>query len=151
MTFIAWSSALMLGIPTIDAQHQVLVELINTLHHELGQPIPDRAALAEVLEGLVDYTHNHFIEEEVMFQRYSYPQTEAHTAEHSQFTAKAMDWLVRFEDGEDIKLETLDFLKAWLLHHILEEDRAYVPFLQAAIAAHVPEVHTASTPLEAKY
>ncbi|MBP8186575.1 MAG: bacteriohemerythrin [Comamonas sp.] len=140
MSFIPWSSALMLGIPKIDAQHQVLVELINALHDELGKPAPARTTLAEVLEGLVDYTHNHFIEEEVMFQRYGYPQTTAHTAEHSQFTAKAMDWLMRFEDGEDINLEALDFLKDWLLHHILQEDRAYVPFLQEAIAAHAPSL-----------
>lgn len=136
MTFMPWSSALMLGIPTIDAQHQVLVQLVNTLHSELSNPIPERTVIAQVLEGLVDYTHNHFIEEEVMFQRFGYPQTEAHTAEHAQFTAQAMDWLMRFEDGQDVDMEALHFLKQWLVHHILEEDRAYVPFLQAAMAAH---------------
>ena len=135
MTFMPWSSALMLGIPSIDAQHQTLVQLINTLYDELSNPIPERTVIAEVLEGLVDYTHNHFIEEEVMFQRYGYPQTAEHTAEHGQFTSKAMDWLMRFEDGEDVDIEAMDFLKAWLLHHILEEDLAYVPFLKAAMAA----------------
>lgn len=135
MTFMPWSSALMLGIPRIDEQHRTLVDLINTLHNELSNPIPERAVVGEVLEGLVDYTHNHFIEEEVMFQRYGYPQTTEHTAEHSQFTAKAMDWLMRFEDGEEVDIEAMNFLKEWLLHHILEEDRAYVPFLAAAIAA----------------
>lgn len=134
MTFMPWSNALMLGIPTMDAQHQVLVELINTLHAELSNLVPQRTVIAEVLEGLVDYTHNHFIEEEVMFQRYGYPQTEAHTAEHGQFTAQAMDWLRRFEDGHDVDMEALAFLKNWLVHHILKEDRAYVPFLKAAIA-----------------
>lgn len=135
MTFMPWSSALMLGIPTIDAQHHVLVQLVNTLHSELSNPIPERTVIAQVLEGLVDYTHNHFIEEEVMFQRFGYPQTEAHTAEHAQFTAQVMDWLMRFEDGEDVDMEALHLLKQWLVHHILEEDRAYVPFLQAAMAA----------------
>jgi len=135
MTFMPWSSALMLGIPTIDEQHRCLVALINTLHDEASNPIPDRAVIGEVLEGLVDYTHNHFIEEEVMFQRYGYPQTTAHTEEHGQFTAKAMDWLLRFEEGEEVDIEAMEFLKEWLLHHILEEDRAYVPFLNAAIAA----------------
>lgn len=135
MTFMPWSSALMLGIPRVDEQHRVLVDLINTLYDELSNPIPERAVVGEVLEGLVDYTHNHFIEEEVMFQRYGYPQTPEHTAEHGQFTAKAMDWLVRFEDGEEVDMQAMEFLKSWLLHHILEEDRAYVPFLKAAIQA----------------
>ena len=135
MTFMPWSSALMLGIPKIDEQHRTLVDLINTLHDELSNPIPERTVVAEVLEGLVDYTHNHFIEEEVMFQRYGYPQTTEHTAEHNEFTAKATDWLMRFEAGEEVDMEAMVFLKNWLLHHILEEDRGYVPFLQASIAA----------------
>ena len=146
MTFMPWSSALMLGIPSIDAQHQTLVQLINTLYDELSNPIPERGIIGEVLEGLVDYTHNHFIEEEVMFQRYGYAQTAAHTAEHAQFTSKAMDWLLRFEDGEEVDLEAMDFLKDWLLHHILEEDRAYVPFLKAAIAQAPAPIVAASTP-----
>ena len=45
-----------------------------------------------------------------------------------------MHWLLRFEAGEEVDLEAMAFLKHWLLHHILQEDRAYVPFLQAAIA-----------------
>ncbi len=46
-----------------------------------------------------------------------------------------MDWLLRFERGEDVDVEAMNFLKDWLQHHILQEDRAYVPFLQAAMAA----------------
>lgn len=130
MTFMPWSSDLMLGIPSIDEQHQCLVDLINALYAELAQAAPDRLVIAEVLEGLVDYTHNHFIVEEVLFQQHGYPQTAAHMQEHAQFTAKAMDWLMRFEDGEDVNLEAMEFLKAWLIHHICEEDRAYVPFFQ---------------------
>lgn len=42
---------------------------------------------------------------------------------------------MRFEDGEEVDMQAMEFLKSWLLHHILEEDRAYVPFLKAAIQA----------------
>lgn len=134
MTFMPWSSDLMLGIPHVDAQHQQLVTLINSLHDELDNPIPDRAVVGEVLKGLIAYTHKHFTEEEATFQRYGYPQAKAHAAEHGQFTTQVMNWLQRFEAGEEVDLEAMAFLKHWLLHHILQEDRAYVPFLQAAIA-----------------
>ena len=110
MTFMPWSSDLMLGIATIDEQHHCLVDLINVLHEEMSQPVPHRAVIAEVLEGLVDYTHNHFIEEEVMFQQHGYPAAKEHIQEHAQFTAKAMDWLMRFEEGEDVNIEAMDFL-----------------------------------------
>ena len=139
MPFIPWTEDLALGIPAIDAQHQQLLALINALHCAITTPDTARTSTAEILEGLVDYTHNHFIMEEVMFQRHGYPQTEAHVAEHSAFTARAMDWLMRFEAGHDVTQEALDFLKDWLLHHICEEDRAYVPFMRAAL-----EMHTTS-------
>lgn len=134
MTFMPWTSELELGFDEIDRQHQELVRLTNQLHEELCCPIPRREAIGAVLEGLVDYTHNHFIIEEVLFQRHGYPETAAHQAEHNGFTARAMDLLTRFEDGEEVSMETLDLLKGWLVHHICQVDRAYVPFLRAAEA-----------------
>ena len=52
-------------------------------------------------------------------------------AEHDGFTTKAMELLRRFEMGEEITFEALDFLKEWLVHHICQVDRAYLPFFQA--------------------
>ena len=135
MVFMPWTQSLELGIPMIDDQHKVLVDLINALHDASTAANPDRNAVTDVLEGLLDYTHNHFIVEEVMFQKYSYPETNEHQAEHTSFTGKMMDWLTRFEDGEDVNNEVMDFLKDWLIHHICEEDRSYLPFMRAAIAA----------------
>lgn len=134
MTFMPWTSELELGFEEIDRQHQELVRLTNLLHEELCCPIPRREAIGEVLEGLVDYTHNHFIVEEVLFQRHGYPETAAHQAEHNGFTARAMDLLTRFEDGEEVSLEAMDLLKGWLVHHICQVDRAYLPCLRAALA-----------------
>ncbi len=75
MTFMPWTSELELGVAEIDRQHQWLVQLTNNLHDELSQPQPRREAIGEVLEGLVDYTHNHFIVEEVLFQQHGYLYT----------------------------------------------------------------------------
>ncbi|QIL43043.1 bacteriohemerythrin [Acidovorax sp. HDW3] len=133
MTFMPWTSTLELGITEIDDQHKELVRLTNALHEELGRPAPQRSVIGEVLEGLVDYTHNHFIVEEVLFQRHGYPETPAHQAQHDRFTAKAMDLLLRFEDGAEVSLEALDFLKDWLIDHICKVDRAYLPFFRAAL------------------
>lgn len=131
MTFMPWNDALQLGIAEIDRQHRQLVAMTNALHDELTGDAPSRAAVGEILEGLVEYTHNHFIVEEVVFQQHHYPQTDAHKAEHDGFTAKAMDLLARFDDGDEVTLEALDFLKQWLVHHICVVDRAYLPFFLA--------------------
>lgn len=132
MSFMPWTDALAMGIESIDKQHRWLVDATNRLHAEISKAAPERAVLGEILEGLVDYTMNHFVLEEELFERLGYPETPAHKAEHDAFTATAMQLLLQFESGESVGLPVLDFLKEWLLHHILKVDRAYAPFLKAA-------------------
>ena len=134
MPFMPWTAELELGLPEIDDQHRQLVALTNALHDELSAASPRRSAVGEILEGLVDYTRNHFIVEEVLFQQHDYPETPAHQAQHNRFTEKAMDLLLRFEDGEEVSTEALDFLKDWLVHHICRVDRAYLSFFQEVFA-----------------
>ena len=131
MSFMPWSEALQLGIATIDEQHHWLVDATNALHDELSKATPDRAAIGHILEGLVDYTVNHFVLEEELFARFGYQENAAHKAEHDGFTAKVMQLLLKFEQGENVGLDAMTLLKEWLQHHILIVDRAYVPFLQA--------------------
>ena len=131
MTFMPWTPDLALGVEEIDSQHQELVRLTNALHDEISSASPHRETIHGILEGLVDYTHNHFIVEEVLFQQHDYPETPAH---HNRFTEKAMDLLLRFEDGEEVSTEALDFLKDWLVHHICRVDRAYLSFFQEVFA-----------------
>lgn len=132
MSFMPWTGALEMGIASIDTQHRWLVDATNRLHGEITSATPDRALLGEILEGLVDYTMNHFVVEEELFQRFGYPATVDHKAEHDAFTASAMNLLTQFESGESVGPPVLEFLKEWLLHHILKVDRAYVSFLKAA-------------------
>ena len=134
MTLMPWGAELELGIVEIDTQHRVLVDLANAMHDEIRDVGPRSPVIGQILESLVDYTHNHFIVEEVLFQQHNYPETPAHQAQHNRFTGTAMDLLMRFEDGEEVSIEALEFLKDWLVHHICKVDRAYLPFFRAAFA-----------------
>lgn len=130
MALFTWSSKLETGIDQIDGQHKRLVGLINQLHDEVSRSEPDHAAVGDVLAGLIDYTYDHFIVEEEMFQRFEYPHEDAHRDEHNSFTARAHELLAQHEKGETPGQEALEFLKDWLTHHIMEVDMAYVPFFQ---------------------
>ena len=130
MTFMPWSSELEVGIPLIDEQHRWLVDRTNQLYDSLAGSEQDSAEISEVLEGLMDYTMNHFIAEEEIFLRLGYPETAAHKAQHDQFTAQIMDLLRRHDSGERSGSETLDLLADWLVHHILKVDKAYVAFFR---------------------
>lgn len=132
MSFMPWSEKFVLGIEAIDAQHHWLVDITNRLHDQLESQRHDYAAMREILEGLTDYTMNHFILEEEMFARLDYPESEEHIDEHNAFTRQTIELLLRFEKGEEaVDEDMLEFLQAWLVHHILQVDRAYVPFLKA--------------------
>lgn len=132
MTFMPWSQALSVGMPAIDEQHHWLVDTMNQLHSELASHEPDRASLGRVLEGLMDYTVNHFVAEEVLFERHRYPHAAAHKALHDQFTKKVMHMLTEHEGGKSLGGEVVELLKEWLVKHIMGADRAYVPHLEAA-------------------
>jgi len=129
MSFMPWSDDFVTGLPKIDEQHRWLVETTNRLHGEVSKPVADRAAIGGILEGLVEYAMNHFILEEELFSRHGYPGAAAHKEEHDSFSREAASLLTRHEAGGDVTLETMEFLKAWLRHHILVVDKAYVPFL----------------------
>ena len=125
-----WSSEIAVGLSDVDEQHRWLVDRINQLHSELSSPAPRSDAVAEVLEGLMDYTMNHFIMEEELFERHAYPDTVAHKALHNKFTSTIMNALTDHEDGKNVSYDVLEFLKDWLIQHIMRTDKVYVPFMQ---------------------
>ena len=132
MTFMPWSPALSVGLPQIDEQHRWLVDTVNQLHEHLSAENPDRALVAQALEGLMDYTMNHFVVEEMLFQQHNYPGADAHRALHDQFTYKVMLLITAFDEGQELNHEVLELFKDWLIHHIMVVDKAYAPHLGAA-------------------
>lgn len=130
MALMVWSAELETGIESVDEQHRWLVGAINALHNEINQPEPDREVIEGILLGLIDYTYNHFIMEESLFQQHAYPDETAHRAEHNGFTGKAAALLEAHERGELPGDEAMRFLGDWLTHHIMKVDMAYVPFLK---------------------
>lgn len=130
MTFWPWSSELEVGISEIDEQHRWLVDLTNKLH-DAFQAGADQEAIGEILEGLMDYTMNHFIVEEELFDRLGYPETDSHKKYHNRFTEQVMSLIDRHESGDVVGSEALDLLKDWLTHHIMKVDKAYVEHFRA--------------------
>jgi hemerythrin len=130
MTFMPWSDAFSVQLDEIDKQHKWLFEATNRLHDETTKEVHSRQVIGEIIEGLMDYTMNHFIMEEELFQRYGYPQAQAHKALHDRFTATMLHTLTDFENGAAVEGEVLETLKNWLVQHILKTDTAYVPFLK---------------------
>lgn len=120
-----------LDIPLIDEQHKRLVEIINKLFNSLlngnlNNEIP------EILKELIDYTHYHFKAEEDFFHIYYYPKTQYHEAEHNTFLIKMQEMQEKAKQNINVvSFELMQYLKDWLLNHILVSDKKYVPFLKS--------------------
>jgi hemerythrin-like metal-binding protein len=124
-----WDDSFRVGVDEVDRQHHRLVELVNELHREMSGR-RGTEALGRILEGVVDYTKNHFAYEEKLMREHGYPQFQEHRAGHEKLTAQVLEFQRRFAAGDANMLSTLlAFLCEWLTGHIKGADRAFGPFL----------------------
>jgi hemerythrin len=125
MALFQWRDEYSMKVPSIDVQHQKLVEMLNALHDGMVSGT-GREKLAPLLEGLVQYTATHFAHEEDYFAKYSYPDADKHTLEHKKLVQQVLGFKEKFDAGRaNINMELMVFLKDWLIHHILGSDKGY--------------------------
>jgi hemerythrin-like metal-binding protein len=128
---IEWSEAFSVGVPAMDAQHKKLVNMINQLadcHADRG--VGASEYFQEILSAMFDYTQVHFKAEEAYLQKIGYPQFAAHETEHEAFLEKATMLAVAAADGTQDRAGLHDYLKDWLLEHILQSDMQYRFFVE---------------------
>ncbi len=125
MELIKWTDEYSVGITEIDNQHKGLVIIINDLF-ELMSVGKAKTKMNEIFDHLTDYTKKHFYTEELMLVKYAYKGLDKHKEEHKMFIEKLNGLKSELEKGDiTISLKTLNFLKDWLLNHILISDKKY--------------------------
>jgi hemerythrin-like metal-binding protein len=130
-----WSNALMVGHPTIDRDHQKLVDLLNRLY-EAMQSGKGTKVCDQVLSELIAYTKSHFATEEQLMAASQYPKFREHKAMHTQLVNDVMDFKSRLDGGSTtLSVSLFKFLKDWLANHILASDRDLVAALKARSAS----------------
>lgn len=125
---LEWSPRLMIGEPSIDAQHKRLVQLFNELHEALhGESSRDK--IAQVLDALLEYTQFHFAHEASLMKQFRYPEETRHLTMHDDLVKTALEYKRRFETGEAIGVDLVNFVRDWLTNHILKTDRLLADFI----------------------
>lgn len=139
--FVEWTDELSVGIEEIDEQHKMLVALVNQLYDETILHQADLQKLDNILNQLVEYTIIHFAVEESLFRIFDYPAAETHTNHHNALKVQVSELQKKVRNGEvTVNTELLLFLKNWLQHHIIEEDKLYSPFLiEQGVKKHSPQ------------
>lgn len=125
MTLITWSDAYSVNSAEMDAQHKKLVGMINDLHDAMKDG-NGKESLGRTLDGLIDYAGMHFADEEKLMAKVNFAELPAHKLEHEAFVKKALKLQADFHSGEVVMSFTvMEFLKDWLLNHILKVDKKY--------------------------
>lgn len=130
MVLVKWTDEYSVGITEIDNQHKGLVIIINELF-ELMSAGKAKAKMNEIFDHLTDYTKKHFYTEELMLIKYAYKGLDEHKEEHKLFIEKLNGLKTDLKQGDiTISLKTLNFLKDWLLNHILISDKKYSTYME---------------------
>ncbi len=125
MAAIVWNAKFDTGLADVDLQHRHLVFVINQVA-DLYTADADQAALAPLLQELIDYTQYHFsTEERLMAQHGCVPE---HVREHVQihqdfFRQVQMIMVWGREHPAEAVPALLRYLTSWLVHHILGSDQ----------------------------
>jgi hemerythrin len=132
MPLIELTEEMSVGVEEIDAEHQKLADAVNRLYAGL-QSGAGRETLSELFDKLIVMTVSHFVHEERLFAKTSYPDRDVHTAKHADLKKWIVDVHDRFLAGSSEAL-TDEFaikLKNWLVDHIVQMDRKYGGHLNA--------------------
>lgn len=131
MALIKWSERFSVNIKVIDEDHMKLAGLINTLYDAMCMG-KGNDVLGKVLTDLIDYTVYHFRTEEDFFESYGYSEFRQHKKEHDELTNQAVELKNKHDRGEVVlTIEVMNFLRDWLINHILDSDKKYISFLNS--------------------
>jgi hemerythrin-like metal-binding protein len=128
---INWCNEYSVSVREIDLQHKKLIAIINELNKNMVSDA-DRDDLQHIFNELVNYAAYHFSFEEKLFAQYSYSEIQQHMQSHSIFIEQLKNLIKKFEGGDTtLNFELMDFLKRWLVDHIMGTDKKYSAFLNS--------------------
>ncbi len=129
MRKIEWKESYSVGVPLFDEQHKYLVDLLNDLIDSNNRKV-ERKELFAICNKIIGYAEEHFKNEESIMLKCRYPKLKEHQEEHARLIE---DVFVMYRDfctgGQTSMVEIVDFLKDWILDHILGFDMEYKSFL----------------------
>ncbi len=121
-----WTPELEIGIPFVDADHKVLVSLLDQTEDCIEQH-EETVLLGSVLSALTEYVSYHFAREEKLFEGCGYAGAGFHIKIHRDLETEVLAFYRRFKDDpQSVEADEIhDFLRDWLVEHIVGHDFAF--------------------------
>ena len=124
-----WADKYRIGVLEIDEQHALLFQLLSDFEQASIEKTSSDLS-AEVLQRLISYVKFHFRAEEKLMAKIKFPELDEHVTMHRNFEGKVVEFILETEQKQnDISSALIQFLKEWLINHILAEDIKISRFL----------------------
>ena len=135
---LVWREQLSVGNDAIDSDHRYLIEVINQVERNLEAKNQDE--LSASLDSLSKYSQEHFAREEKIAHAVGYGKAHQLSLSHEilfkqldqakrEIRAMGKSW------SSEVVENFVDFLRNWLINHVIKEDLLMKPSLQK----HSPE------------
>ncbi|MGC8738217.1 MAG: bacteriohemerythrin [Candidatus Hydrogenedens sp.] len=132
MPLIQWNDSLSVGIPSMDTQHQKLINIINRLHDAMREG-KGKDIISPVLTELHNYTVTHFTAEEKLMEQCKYSGLAVQKQQHNNFVNQIKKYQSDYEKGSlTLPLSVSNYLKDWLINHIQGLDKKYETSMKSA-------------------
>jgi len=126
---LEWDASFSVGVEKYDNAHKTLFRMVNELHDAMQQK-RSKEAIGKILDGLADYTVNHFADEERSFAQTRYPEESQHKQLHKKLVDQVIELKGKFSSGQTLLTQdVITFLQDWLVNHIKGTDKRYGPHL----------------------
>lgn len=121
-----WLEEYKIGDDTIDRQHEYLFDLAN----QIVDPDNDEQKTHHNVMALFHYVREHFKDEEALMKQCDFSGYKAHVKEHEMLTTKLTDIGTGIISGEINSSSVMEFMRSWLLEHILGKDIVFGAYLR---------------------
>ncbi len=121
------------GVPKIDAQHQELIDRINSVT-SMGAKSVSREETQRTLDLLGEYIVKHFGDEEALQKLSGYPKYEWHRGQHQIYIGEFQKLKREFAANGISAKFTLDLNNSiinWIVRHIKSVDTDFGKFYRA--------------------
>ncbi|MCL2579679.1 MAG: hemerythrin family protein [Oscillospiraceae bacterium] len=131
---IAWDDRFKIGNYEIDEQHRKLFEALGEII-SYCENNTDADKLHITLDYLVQYTVQHFHDEEAVQVRYGYPEYHKHKQLHEAFKETVGGLVSKFDQNgssAELSSDVNKVIVHWIASHILGEDKKIGAHIQKA-------------------
>jgi hemerythrin len=130
MSYREWRPEYNVSVKAFNDDHKKLFGYLNDLQQGISSGL-GVSNMGYILRGLVEYTVEHFKREEVLMEKYNFPEYTAHKDEHTKLLEEVGQFYSDFQEGKStFSLELLSFLSDWVTNHILNSDMKYKYFFK---------------------